>query len=867
MELKKNNIHGSLMMYSNPYYYQYFTVEVLTGGSFAIYAPEPELPTVYYSLNNNSWTEWEYYVTEGQDAGLLKSLNLSTGDILRIKSEISDPIGISGYIFSSSSNTITYNVSGNIMSLVYGDAFVGNDNLNDTIISNDSTPFMGMFYGDTKIRSAINLCLPSFILSPYMYYNMFVSSALETAPTIIPARICENCYREMFANCEYLTGNIVIPEPIGINGSTGDAYYLMFTGSPNINVDCLALMNSEITPDALSSIGISKGRFILPWDGLTYSNDYGEFKAELKRFEDQSLTTSSSGITKIFKFSPDVLGETLSLTNEDVLLDELYTGGSSTSRPDTISVIEPLKYFKEQPLTFEAIDNCEFVWESFESGVWKGETRSYKSPDKLKYSINGGPWINYTGGVIVPRGSKISWMSSEPISIGIDETNSNAPLYTYFKINTNGDGADKDGNSCGRFNVSGNIMSLFSNSNASSPTSFEKLDTINGCIGNFQNPNDTDGDLPGIFNGCHIISASNLVLPAINLSDYCYAGMFQYSSLQVPPAILPVKNPRNVKGCYSYMFDGCVDLQSGPIIMIASTYDFSSTGGESGQKCSPGEDKAYLSGNTWTSVSNYVSYNSCSDMFNYMFQGTSIVTAPDIHVCFIPLYSGESVGLVGMFNNCMQLKLLNIYTHADYGYYTGGVYLSLFENMVTSRTEDDNDKEIIYPKIYCYDGLNDSEGNRIYDDLRLSAMTSDPGGFDSSNIVNLYDTVSIPEPDTIEYFYITVKDPLDTSKEIGTTKIAKKSSYQTWRSLSDTNYIDLKIDEADGSESIKRCSISYPYADSLSGRRLVVEIGNIYSVSNLGIFNGYIYDSYNNYDKVYPTDAIRTGSTYYIEPE
>lgn len=849
-------------MYSNPYYYQYFTVEVLTGGSFTFYTPLSELPTVYYSLNNNSWTEWEYDATMGDD-GLLKSLNLSVGDRLRIKSAISNPVGVEGYYFAESSNTITYNVSGNIMSLVYGDDFVGNDNLNDTITSDGYTPFQMMFAEDAKIKSAINLCLPSFILSTYMYAAMFSSSTLETAPTIIPAMICEKCYHEMFYNCDNLIGNIVIPEPIGLSNLEVDAYYNMFTGSPNINVDCLALMNKEITPDMLSCIGISKGRFVLPWDGLTYSNDYGEFKAELKRFEDQSFDVSSSRITKMFKFSPDVLGETLSLTNEDILLNFLYS--NSNSHPNTISLIEPLKYFKEQPLTFEAIDNCEFIWESSDG------YDLYKSPDKLKYSINGGPWINYTGGVIVPKGSKISWRSSEPISIEIDETDPDILIYTYFKINTNGDCKDEDGNSYGRFNVSGNIMSLFSDS-------FEDLDTINGCIGNLQAPDDDEGfDRPGIFNRCHIISARNLVLPAINLSDYCYAGMFQYSSLQEPPAILPVKNPRNVKGCYSYMFDGCVDLQTGPIIMVASTYDFSEDG-ELGQKTVSNIltngfniDKSYLSDNTWISVTYDYSYNRCSNLFDYMFRGTSIVSAPDIHVCFMNPASGNNAGAgwVGMFSECEQLNSLNIYTHSDSGNYPSYNYLTNFRYMVTTRTLcDDNDEpildangnEIKYPKIYCYDGLN-KQSDETYQcpDLWLSAMSLDAGGFNSSIIVNLYDNISIPEPDTTEYFYITVKDPSSTSTDIGTTKIAKEYSNQTWQHLSNTGYIDLKVDE-----TVESYPITLKYLNELN-TRYAVKIKNIYSVVDYtGIYDGYIYDVNNR--KVDSSETILTGSTYYVKP-
>lgn len=741
MELKKNNIHGSLLMYGNPHYYQYFTIEVLTEGSFTISTPQPESPTVYYSLNKNSWTQWEYNGT-----GLLKTLNLNTGDKLRIKSVLSDPIESGdGYKFSSSDDT-EYNVSGNIMSLVYGDDFVGNDNFNDTMTSSEFKPFEYMFQNNTNIRSAINLCLPSFILSSYMYASMFESSSLETAPTIIPAKICEGCYHHMFYDCKQLTGNIVIPEPIGVDSNTPyDAYSGMFEDSPNINVDCLVLMNKEVTPDILNSIGISKGRFVLPWDGLTYGDGDKKFKAELKRFEDQSLTISDTEteITKMFKFSPDKFGETLSLTNEYTLLRQLYGTDYDPEEEGTptISLIEPLKYFKEQPLTFEAIDNCEFIWESIgptDSEVQVAAHLFYKNPNNLKYSINGSPWINYTGGVIVPKGSKISWRNST--SISIDKTNPNASIYTYFKINTNGDGIDKNGKSCGRFNVSGNIMSLFSDS-------FEDLDTIKGCIGNLLASDDEDGSYyPGIFNGCHIISARNLVLPAIELYDYCYAGMFQSSSLQEPPAILPVKNPRNVEGCYSYMFDGCKDLQTGPIIMVASTYDFSANG-ELGQKSVSNistnpiqTSKSYLSGSDWdrdghnVDLSNH--YNVCSNLFNYMFQNTSIVNSPDIHVCFVNTEHQVGAGWKGMFNNCEQLKSLNIYTHTDNPGHHNYVQLNLFKNMVTPRTESD----IIYPKIYCYDGFNKRvDGTYKCADLWLSAMSLNEGGFDSSNIVNLYD--------------------------------------------------------------------------------------------------------------------------------
>ena len=104
--------------------------------------------------------------------------------------------------------------------------------------------------------------------------------------------------------------------------------------------------------------------------------------------------------------------------------------------------------------------------------------------------------------------------------------------------------------STGRFYVEGNIMSLLYGDDFINQTSIFGKHEI------FRN----------LFNGCSgLTSAENMVLPAIQLSNNCYEGMFaNCTSLTTAPQLPAIDFEDDGMGCYSYMFQGCTSLTTAP---------------------------------------------------------------------------------------------------------------------------------------------------------------------------------------------------------------------------------------------------------------------------------------------------------------
>lgn len=108
-----------------------------------------------------------------------------------------------------------FNVEGNIMSLLYGDDFVGETSLSGF---EEGSVFARLFcdpdYGACNgLRSAENLVLPATALTDYCYEFMFYScTSLTTAPQLLPATtLAEGCYCRMFQNCGSLTSAPALP--------------------------------------------------------------------------------------------------------------------------------------------------------------------------------------------------------------------------------------------------------------------------------------------------------------------------------------------------------------------------------------------------------------------------------------------------------------------------------------------------------------------------------------------------------------------------------------------------------------------------------------------------------------------------------
>jgi len=99
--------------------------------------------------------------------------------------------------------TATYNVSGNIMSLIDENNFQ-----NLTAFKNPYSAdwnFYSLFFG-ANIISCENLILPATTLTSCCYANMFYGCKyLTTAPTLPAENLASNCYYQMFSGCSSLT--------------------------------------------------------------------------------------------------------------------------------------------------------------------------------------------------------------------------------------------------------------------------------------------------------------------------------------------------------------------------------------------------------------------------------------------------------------------------------------------------------------------------------------------------------------------------------------------------------------------------------------------------------------------------------------
>jgi hypothetical protein len=114
----------------------------------------------------------------------------------KIQFKISNPdIWITG--IGTFTVSTKFNVSGNIMSLLYGDDFVGK-----TDLTGKNCVFRYLFNNCNKLLSAENLILPATKLSDSCYENMFQGcESLTIAPELPASKLTYQCYRAMFSGC------------------------------------------------------------------------------------------------------------------------------------------------------------------------------------------------------------------------------------------------------------------------------------------------------------------------------------------------------------------------------------------------------------------------------------------------------------------------------------------------------------------------------------------------------------------------------------------------------------------------------------------------------------------------------------------
>jgi len=184
----------------NPVDNGYLTFNIVSGGSINWMMTKNTAPacTIEYKVNNGAWTS-----VTSSTAGT--SFNVSAGDVVRFRGTnstlCSGTYGASPYFYSScfSGSTASFNLTGNIMSLLYGDNYLGQA----ALVS--AYTFAGLF-AHTKVIDASQLELPATLLSNYCYYMMFYDCAdLTKAPELPATVLTTHCYEYMYWNCPSLT--------------------------------------------------------------------------------------------------------------------------------------------------------------------------------------------------------------------------------------------------------------------------------------------------------------------------------------------------------------------------------------------------------------------------------------------------------------------------------------------------------------------------------------------------------------------------------------------------------------------------------------------------------------------------------------
>ncbi len=187
------------------YALEFFTIEALEDGLTAKLSTN----ACEYRIDNGEWIA----LSAGSD-----TQSINKGQTLSFRGDLTptDSNGIGTFTIGKRCN-----LKGNIMSMLYGDNFEGQNDL-----SSKSYAFYSMFRGCTNVVKAHRLILPATTLASSSYSNMFYGcTSLTTAPELSATTLASNCYSNMFEGCTSLTEAPQLPATT----LAKSCYYFMFS--------------------------------------------------------------------------------------------------------------------------------------------------------------------------------------------------------------------------------------------------------------------------------------------------------------------------------------------------------------------------------------------------------------------------------------------------------------------------------------------------------------------------------------------------------------------------------------------------------------------------------------------------------------
>lgn len=197
-------------VYYNPWSFAevYLTFLAKENGTFT-FTPQNSNVISYSTDDGETWTEGN-------------TVSVNNGDKIMWKGTMTpSKSGIGTF-----SSTASFDVQGNVMSLLYGDNYK-----EQTDLTGKNRAFHDLFKNNTKVVNARSLSLPATTLSNNCYYSMFQGcTSLTTAPELPATTLGGYCYNYMFQDCTNLTTAPMLPATT----LTNSCYYSMFRGCTNL---------------------------------------------------------------------------------------------------------------------------------------------------------------------------------------------------------------------------------------------------------------------------------------------------------------------------------------------------------------------------------------------------------------------------------------------------------------------------------------------------------------------------------------------------------------------------------------------------------------------------------------------------------
>ena len=574
-------VYGSPTLPEHDYSKDYLTFEALEDTTFKFTRNSLE-----YSVDDgNTWVN----LPAGTNTPTVASGN-------KIMFKKTNPSISTSYGIGTFSSTGKFNVSGNIMSLFYGDDFDGQISL-----SGKNYVFYKLFYNCKNVISASNLILPATTLASYCYSSMFEwCTSLTTAPELPATTLVNDCYYSMFRSCTSLTTAPELPATT----LSYECYCYMF-------YDCTSLTTAPELPATTLTDNCYNSMFYgctslttapaLPATTLA-DGCYGDMFIGCT-----SLTTVPSNLlpattlamgcyTGMFwnctslTIAPELPATTLA----DRCYENMFYGCTSLTTVPALPATNlkgncyyqmfigctSLNYIKCLATDISAA-NCTLGWvdgvastgtfvkaadmTSWTTGVsgipqgWTVEEFDY-TKEPLTFNILSDGTINWTASdASIAKTIEYKLNNGEWTSI-TSNTGSSAPTITVNsgdKVQFRGNNATYSdnnfrpnsstfGNSTAGFEVEGNIMSLIYGDNFKNNSTISSTHTFYGLFKNCAN----------------LVSAENLILPATTLVLRCYSKMFYGCTKLTTAPVLPATTLAQY--CYGDMFCGCKNLTIAP---------------------------------------------------------------------------------------------------------------------------------------------------------------------------------------------------------------------------------------------------------------------------------------------------------------